>query len=74
MFEVGDTVYEWESNDCIANAREAFPDTGAWSTFPQFVTWTAAADSGSIYFEGTCFGTFERSDYMVWKMDAFHDC
>lgn len=75
MFGVADTVHDWESNDCIANAREAFPNDGDWSTVPQFVAYTAADEAGNtISFDGACFGTAERTDYMIWKMDAFHDC
>jgi len=74
-----DTVYDWESNDCVSSAREPFPDYGDYSAIPQFASATIDVydwDGTSVGPEEAelCFVVDFRTDYIVWQKDAFRNC
>lgn len=74
-----ETVFDWESNDCASNSLAAFPATGDYSQVPQFASPTVMVTNwadGAIteYASPTCAVVNHRTDYIVWKMDAFRDC
>lgn len=83
MMQVGHTIHDWESNDCIGMDRMSFPDYGDYSNMPQFAIGqiTAAQDdsmagvyAGDTMYSNSCFVTTQRTQYIIWKKNAFRDC
>lgn len=61
-------------------ARADFPDSGDYSSIPQFATpvvsmadWTTGGDPADTASD-TCFVVRERTDYIVWEKNAFRQC
>lgn len=75
-----DTIFTFESSDCANMARADFPDSGDYSSIPQFATpvvsmadWTTGGDPADTPSD-TCFVVRERTDYIVWEKNAFRQC
>jgi len=82
-----EAILGFESSNCIEMARKPFPATGDYSSFPQFAVpsvttedWAAnevdnvAPMKNAPTVSSTCYVVDNRSDYIVWKKDAFRDC